>query len=171
METMAALKQSVVDYLARHGAGGALQQARLVCEYPDMVRAYPLKQPVVAVGVESVALSDGGMGGYYGERGDGSASCYGKAAVVTMYFDIHCPPSQGGEGCHRLYEALCDLLLLGDCPYGFYRMHCDGIGYDKDTAANRLRATATLRGAVTKADTGMTVREFDVRSDLIHDNK
>ena len=160
MGTMTALKASIVDYVERHALDGALHGAKAVAEFPSSERVYPLKKPVIAVGIESVALSGGALGGYYGSRPEGGADVYGRSALVTVYFDIHCPVFQGGEGCHAVYEALCDALLLGGCPFGFYRMWCGGVGYDGDTAANRLRVRAALRGAVTGEDTGIALRDF-----------
>lgn len=162
METMAALKASIVAYVERYALDGALHGAKAVAEFPAADRAYPLKKPVIAVGIESVELTGGALGGFYGSQPDSGADVYGRSALVTVYFDIHCPVFQGGEGCHAVYEALCDALLLGNCPFGFYRMWCGGIAYDGDTAANRLRVRAALRGAVTREDSSIVLRDFNV---------
>lgn len=162
METMAALKAAIVAYVERNALEVALHGAKAVTEFPSADRVYPLKKPVIAVGIESVALTGGALGGFYGSQPGGGADVYGRSALVTVYFDIHCPVFQGGEGCHAVYEALCDALLLGSCPFGFYRMWCGGIEYDGDTAANRLRVRAVLRGAVTREDSSIALREFTV---------
>jgi len=160
MSTMTALKQEILAYL--EGLSGPLHTARITAEYPDALRACPLKKPVVAVGLESVELTEGGFGGYYGKDPQ-SADLFGRAALVTVRLDILCPTAQGGEGCHRLYEALCDALLLSRTSFGFYRLRCEDIRHDRDCMANHLRVLGSLRGAVTKGDDSLAVREFDLR--------
>jgi len=165
MEITASLKESVMAHLRQYALTGALQNVALVTEFSPRTRDIPLKKPVVAVGVESVALQEGGFGGYFGEASGGAAALYGQSAVVTLYFDIHCPLAFGGVSCLSIYEAFCDALLLEGGTFGLSRMWCGPTAYDKDSGGNRLRARAALRGAVTRQDRSLRVREFEVRSD------
>jgi len=168
METLGALKEALADYL-RAAFTGELAEVRFVGEFSGDPRAFPLRRPVIAVGVEQVALAESGFGGYLGE-GE-SASLHGRAAEITVRFDIHCPPARGGARCHELYEALCDALLLRADPFGFLRLGCGEIAFDKESDANRMRAAGVLRAAVARRDGGPIVRDFEIRSDLIHDNR
>lgn len=152
------LKTDLVQYLqGREGFDGV----RIQAAFPADKREYPLKQPVVAVGLDSVEISPGGLGGYWGER-EGEA-LFGDGAQITVRFDLYAPAPEGGGRLHDLYEALCGALMPVAGPFGLTRLWCGEAAYDKEAAANRLVAKATLRAAVLRGEDEPRIRAFELR--------
>lgn len=127
--------------------------------FPAARRDFPLRRPVVAVGLDSVEAAPGGFGGYWGER-DGQPLA-GTGARITLRFDLYA--TDGGEALPRLYEALCDHLLLRGSPFGFRRLWCGAVAYDKTADAHRMTARATLDGALLYDEQALPLAGFELR--------
>lgn len=112
------------------------------------------------MGIGQIELAPGGLGGYWGASA--TDSLYGSGAMITVRFDLYAPLAAGGDGCHSLYEALCDRLLLRKNAFGFLRLTCGEVGFDKGASANRLTALGTLRTALMLRDESVPIREFTV---------
>lgn len=157
MESITQLKRQVADYLRNNGS---LATAKVMTSFPSAQRDFPLKKPLVAVGLEGVELTPGGFGGYWGERGE--QSLYGSSAAITLRIDLYCPVSHSGDGCHDLYETICDRLMLRQNPFGALKLGCGEIGYDKLAWANRLTVLCTLRAGLTVQDENVLIDSFRV---------
>lgn len=158
MRSLIELKGAVAGFLAAHPAFGG---AKVLQAYPAAEREYPLRRPVVAVGLDSVRASQGGFGGYLGEEREGSV--YGRVLDVTLRFDIYGKSDAPPEECHALYESLCSALMLEEAPFGFIRLWCGAPEPDKAARAVRLTARGTVRGALTALEYGLAAGGFDVR--------
>lgn len=143
MESVSELKREVAGYL--RGQEG-LQGARILEAFPAAQRDFPLKKPVVAVGIDGVEAASEGFGDYWGDNG--TDRLHGAGAVITLRFDLYMPTGAGGGGLHPLYEALCDCMLLRQNPFGVQKLSCGDTGYDKAAGANCLTARARLRSAM-----------------------
>lgn len=157
MDSITELKYRVADYLRNNGS---LAAAKVMTAFPSSQRDFPLIKPVVAVGLEGVELTPGGFGGYWGENS--GESLYGSGAAITLRLDLYCPLSQSGDGCHDLYEAICDRLMLRQNPFGVLKLRCGEISYDKLACANRLTALCTLRAGLTIQDENVPIEHFQV---------
>ena len=157
-ESIGALKQALAQYLQ---GVPALKQAKLLTEYPAAEREYPLKAPVVAVGLDAMEVLPGGLGGYWGEQQDLTA-VYGRALELTIRFDFLCAPKQGGAACHELWEAVCTALALEQCPFAFQKLWCGQLEFDKTLSANRLTARASLRALLARSDSVLPIGSFKV---------
>lgn len=159
MGSMTQLKRQVANYLRNNGD---LAGVKLLTAYPAAERDFPLRQATVAVGLAGAELAPGGFGGYWGAEGGAGPPLFGGKVAVTLRLDIYCPMSKGGDGCHSVYELLCDRLLLGGSPFGVSKMWCGEVGYDKAAGANRLTAFATLSGAVAAQEDSVTIGSFTI---------
>lgn len=160
VDSVCALKATLLDYLRPLPA---FRQAKLLEEFPAGAREYPLRVPTLAVGIDGVEASSGGLGGYWGEEETGAASIYGKALTLTLRFDLLCDPGKGGSACHLLWEALCAALMLEQCPLPFQRLWCGQLEYDKALSLNRLTARGTLRALLSRGDSSMLIERFEVK--------
>lgn len=66
MESVSELKREVAGYLRGHEG---LQGARILEAFPAAQRDFPLKKPVVAVGIDGVEAASEGFGDYWGDNG------------------------------------------------------------------------------------------------------
>lgn len=157
VESIGRLKEQVAEYLRRYGTLG---RAEVFPAYPAAERRFPLKRPAVAVGLDAVEMEYAGLGGYWGQNG--AEALYGGGALITLRFDLFCPLAEGAEELHRLYEELCDLLMLRRNPFGFQRMGCGEVVCNRSAAANTLAVRATLRSAVLLADEEDAIQRIDI---------
>lgn len=158
MESITQLKHDVAAFL-ENTAG--FEDAGVMAAFPAAQRDFPLRCPMVVVGLDRVEAAPGGFGGYWGERGEDSLS--GSGARITLRFDLYAPAEMGGDCLHRLYEALCDRLLLRTTPFGFRRLWCGEIAYDKGAVGNRMTAFAALDAALLLRDETAPIERFDIR--------
>jgi len=162
-ESIGHLKDAIISYLGRDGR---FSGARIIGEFPDTEHPGALCNPVIVVGLSRVDIIPGGFGDYYGENLGSGGGLYGKSANVTIYFDIYSPSDSGAQPGERLYETLCDALIIAPSPFGFTRMWLGAISGDRSSASNRIRVCATLRGALTGLETGLSLESIIVTKDL-----
>lgn len=159
MDNLTELKQGLVDYF-KLVAG--FPQADIRLAHPAAQRDFPLKNPVVAVGLEQVEIAPAGLGGYLGADTQGDEALWGSGADITLRLDVYCPAQDGGQGCHRIYEAICGSLLMGRSRFGVQKVWCGQLGWNKDACANLLPVFATLRAALTQREEGQYIKDFRV---------
>lgn len=158
MDGITQLKQAVAAAL--RDAGG-IAGAKVLTAYPAVQREFPLRGPVVAVGVEQVALAPGGFGGYFGAEA-GGAPLYGSGATVTLRFDLYCPAGAGAEGCEQLFEALCDRLVLQQAPLRLQALEAGAIAFNTASGANHMAARGQLHAALTLRDDSAAIERFAI---------
>lgn len=134
MNNLTELKQRLIDYLS---GLAAFENAAVTASYGEKPRAFPVKSPVIAVGIGGAEHAPAGLGGYLG----GDAPSYGVSALITVRFGIYSPSA---EDCGALYESLCAALF--EAPmFGVWKTSCGNAGYDAKSAACLLPAEAVLR--------------------------
>lgn len=153
MESIRELRRAVALYL--RGQDGLLD-GEVLEAFPAAQRDFPVKKPLIAVGIEAVETAPQGLGGYWGERGE--ERLHGAGAVITLRFDLYCPVGVTAGGLHELYEGLCDCLLLRGSPFHVGRLWCGDTAYDKLAGALHMTARAEIRSALL---TGEPVDRFD----------
>lgn len=153
-----------MDYLS---AWTDLREVEILCEYPPK-RVLPLKRPALVIGLDGIDLSPAGLGSYLGREPAGLGeivSLYGTAAIVTLRMDLYLPGADG-NGCHRLYEALCVAMTQQSTPFGLLRLWCEPLRYDSSAGAQRLTARAAFRAAFTGRETQSAITQYHVRSEV-----
>lgn len=140
MNNLTELKQRLIEYLS---GLTALEGAAVTASYDEKPRAFPIKSPVITVGIGGVEHAPAGLGGYLG----GDAPAYGVNALVTLRFGIH---AASADECGMLYETLCSALFDASV-FGVTKTSCGKTGYDVKSAACFLQAEAVLRALWTTA--------------------
>jgi len=158
MNNLSELRQEILQRLSQSERFAGVS---LAAAYPPARRTDPVSGPVLALGVDSVQCAPGGLGGYWGEREE--QALYGSALEVTLRFDLYGPIPQGGEPLYRLYEALCDVLMLQRAVAGVEKLWCGELEQDKTALALHLPVKAALRAALTVPDSGSAVASVQVR--------
>lgn len=156
MNNLTELKQRLIEYLS---GLAAFEDAAVVASYGEKPRTFPVKSPVIAVGIAGAEHAPAGLGGYLG----GDAPTYGVNALVTLRFGIYCPTA--GE-CGELYEALCSALF--EAPmFGVTKTACGKAAYDVKSATCLLPAEAVLRALWTTARTEQRLfTEIQLREEI-----
>lgn len=134
MNNLAELKQRLIEYLS---GLKAFENAAVVASYGENPRAFPIKSPVIAIGIGGAEHAPAGLGGYLG----GDTPTYGVSALVTLRFGIY---GASAEKCGELYESLC-AALFETSMFGVWKTSCGKSGYDAKSAACLLPAEAVLR--------------------------
>lgn len=147
MENLTELKQEIVQRLTQ---SGAFSEVDIVEAYELRCREYPITRSVIAVGVEAVELTPGGLGGYYGEREQ--QPLYGGGARVSLRFDLYAPQAEGSGRLHGLYESLCDILMLRGNTLHIEKMWCGDVIHEASDAALHLAARATLHTVILRGE-------------------
>lgn len=147
------LLTTVADYLTPLLA----TQALVTTEYPDHPRRNPLATPVVAVGLEEVRTDS--VTSYLGEEEGGSA--FGRQLELTLRFDLY---AAARADCHRLFTALCQSLLLEDCPLPFGELWCDSIVQQPGAGGLTLTAKAKTQALLSRDEPSGIITQFIVRS-------
>ena len=148
------LCETVAAYLAPR-----LKEADLTGEYPAARRGHPLLRPVVAVGVEEIRLERGGLSQYLGVDEEGNEQ-FGQRARLTLRFDILCPAKTGG--CHKLFVALCQYLLLEEGPVQPRGMSCGKLEYDRMADGLHLTGKGTVEAALVRGGSDGAIREITI---------
>ncbi|MCL2023041.1 MAG: hypothetical protein FWG82_01550 [Oscillospiraceae bacterium] len=87
-----------------------LQGIEFITEYPATKKAVPLKQAIVAVGLENVSITD-----KFVDNGQGvlEAQEYCRSAKLRIRLGIHAPYSLGGDYCHSVFTKVADCMTFG----------------------------------------------------------
>lgn len=158
MTSLQEIKNELLGYLEKNSCPAG---ARLITEYPDTEREFPLRKPCVAIGLGSAKITPGGMGGYLGTDG-GAEGLFGSRIRLTLRFDLLVPSEQGGGVCHRLYEELCQALILEEGPVPFEEISCGELIFDSGSRAFRMTAEASFTAGFVKERTLTALGDFQV---------
>jgi len=100
-------------------------------EYPAIKKAVPLKQAIVAVGLENVSITDKFV---ENDQGILEEQEYCRTAKLRIRLGIHAPYSLGGEYCHSVFTKVADCLTFGS-DLEITQSAAGRISSDRDTDA------------------------------------
>lgn len=144
MSEISALPGSIVAWLKERPE---LEEIRFMTEYPAVKKAVPLKNTIVAVGIESMEIVDS-----FTENDEGVLveNEYCRQAKIKLRLSIHAPFSSGGEACHNAFTDILDCLTF-DSGLDIITSGCESIVSDRDTDAFVLAAWAVVNASLCPA--------------------
>ena len=133
MSAVSTLPENIVDWL---NAQTELEDITFMTEFPPTKKAIPLKKPIVAVGLDSVRITDSFTENDQGvlERNE-----YCRLANMRISLLIHVPFSMGGEKCHDIFTDVTDALTFAS-DLNIVQSGCGNISSDRNTDALVLEA-------------------------------
>ena len=136
MSLTSALPGEIVQWLSSQPQ---LSDITFLTEYPAIKKAIPLKKVIVAVGLQSLTLTDKFVENAQGvlERQE-----YCRTATMQISLNVHVPFSRGGHTCHEVFSNVADALTFAS-DLNIEESTCGNIVSDRDTDA--LVLTGTLR--------------------------
>ncbi len=136
MSTTSALPGEIVRWLSSQRQ---LSDITFLTEYPAIKKAVPLKKVIVAIGLQSLQLTD-----KFTENADGvlERQEYCRTATMQISLAVHVPFSRGGHTCHEVFSNVADALTFAS-DLNIEESACGQIVSDRDTDA--LVLTGTLR--------------------------
>lgn len=128
MSSVSALPGDIVRWLSSQSA---LSDITFLTEFPAIKKAVPLRKVIVAIGLESVTLTD-----QFRDDGNGvlERQEYCRSAALRIRLAIHVPFSRGGHTCHEVFSNVLDALNFSSDLH-IEESGCDGITEDRDTDA------------------------------------
>lgn len=156
MDSLTGLRREIAACLE---ADGRFDGCKVVTSYPAKRRDYPVRKPVLAVGLDA-AEAKGSLGGFL--AAEPGADLYGAAAAVTLRFDLFFPAEGADTDPYGLLDALWERLLIGENAFGFLSFRSEGMVWDSVTEANRLTAKGTLPLVLSRRDESASLEEFRV---------
>lgn len=144
MSEISALPANIVEWLKGREE---LADIRFLTEFPAVKKAVPLRNTIVAVGIESMEIVDS-----FVENDEGALveNEYCRQAKIKLRLSIHAPYSAGGEACHDAFTDIIDCLTF-DSGLDILTSGCDSIVSDRDTDAFVLSAWATVNASLCPA--------------------
>lgn len=136
MSLTSALPGEIVRWLS---AQEQLSDITFLTEFPAIKKAIPLKKVIVAIGLQSLTLTDKFVENAQGvlERQE-----YCRTAVMQISLNVHVPFSRGGHTCHEVFSNVADALTFAS-DLEIEESACGSIVSDRDTDA--LVLTGTIR--------------------------
>lgn len=162
MRSVGDVKAKIAAYIK---ADGRFAGADVSTAFSQAQRKFPLKKPLVLVGVQALEVLPGAMGRYFGgtvQDGLMQTEVFGSEAIVTLRFDLYSPTMSGGKGCEQLHEGLCDALVLSQGEINLEQLECGEIIYDKSAGSSRMTVLGKLRTALTLGHEGTNITSFDI---------
>ncbi len=153
-DAIVSLPGQIVSWLSQQES---LEGINFMTEFPSTPKATPLKRAIVAVGMESVVISD-----YYVENGEGilERSEYCRLASIDLRLGIHVPYSSGGDRCHSVFTRIADCMSF-DSDLNIISSECEAVQSDRDTDAFVMKAIIKLEAQFCQADsTGENFTSF-----------
>lgn len=144
MSEISALPANIVEWLKGREE---LADIRFLTEFPAVKKAVPLRNTIVAVGIEGMEIVDS-----FVENDEGVLveNEYCRQAKIKLRLSIHAPFSAGGEACHDAFTDIIDCLTF-DSGLDILTSGCDSIVSDRDTDAFVLSAWATVNASLCPA--------------------
>lgn len=144
MNEISALPSNIVAWLKGRSE---LSHIKFLTEFPAIKKAVPLKNTIVAVGIQSMEIVDS-----FTENDEGVLveNEYCRQAKIKLRLSIHAPYSSGGEACHDAFTDIIDCLTFAS-GLDIINSGCDGIVSDRDTDAFVLSAWATVNASLCPA--------------------
>lgn len=144
MNEISALPSNIVNWLKEREE---LADIKFLTEFPAIKKAVPLKNTIVAVGIDEVNITDSFM---ENEEGVFVNNEYCRLAKIKLRFSIHAPFDDGGEACHNAFTDIIDCLSF-DSGLNITSSGCGGIVSDRDTDAFVLAAWALVDASLCPA--------------------
>lgn len=109
----------------------ALSDITFMTEFPAVKKAIPLQKVIVAIGLQSVTLTD-----QFVDDGTGilQKQEYCRTASMRISLSIHVPFSLGGHTCHEVFSNVVDALSFAS-NLAIKESGCEKIVSDRDTDA------------------------------------
>lgn len=128
MSAISAMPAEIVQWLREQEPLSAIS---FMTEYPARKKAIPLKSAIVAVGIQSVNLTDS-----FVENDEGvlEENEYCRVATIRIKLGIHVPFSQGGAMCHSVFTDIMDCLTFAT-DLRITKSGCNNVAADRDTDA------------------------------------
>ena len=151
-----------------------LSDITFLTEFPAAKKAIPLQKVIVAIGLQSVTLSD-----KFVDDGNGVlvAQEYCRTASMRITLSIHVPFSMGGHTCHEVFSNVADALTFAS-NLAIKESGCEKIASDRDTDALVLNGYLLVESDFCPAvSSGMQFQSFmdkellcgsHIRNDTIH---
>lgn len=137
------LKKEIRDLLI----SARIPDVEILCEFPARGRPYPLQKPYICVGIRSVSLGEGALGGFVGVNQSGQ-EIFGRKMQLGMRFDIYLP-KDWPQDCHFYFCTLCDVLSQNLSDFG--KMECGDIISTAQNDGFALSCQADLAGYVCRS--------------------
>ena len=108
-----------------------LDDITFMTEFPAVKKAIPLQKVIVAIGLQSVRLTD-----KFEADGNGVLQLqeYCRTAQMRISLSVHVPFSLGGHTCHEVFSNVTDALTF-QSDLNIKESGCDKIQSDRDTDA------------------------------------
>ncbi len=117
-------------------------------EFPAIPKATPLRQTIVAIGLDHVRISD-----FFTENSEGEQipEEYCRLAKVRIRVSIHVPYSAGGTACHVAFTKIVDCLNFKS-DFNISESGCESIGADRDTDAFVMKSWIDIQAQFCPAE-------------------
>lgn len=128
MDSIVSLPERIVEWLS---VQEDMEDIKFFVEYPPVNKAVPLRRAIVAVGIESIDITD-----KFTENDDGvlERQEYCRLAKIKANLSICVPFSQGGQACHDIFTRIADALTFRT-NLNISESGCTEISSDRDTDA------------------------------------
>lgn len=128
MDKIVTLPQRIVDWLSIQPE---LLDIRFFTEFPPVLKAVPLKEAIVAVGIEQLSIVDKFVAN---DEGVLEKQEYCRTATIRTRLSICVPYSYGGSACHDYFTKIIDALTFRT-DFNIKESGCNEIESDRDTSA------------------------------------
>ncbi len=138
MDNIVAIPQKIVDWLSEQDN---LNDITFFTEFPPTQKAVPLKKAIVAVGIETMEITDKFVANDEGvlEKQEGC-----RTADIKARLSICVPYSYGGTACHDYFTKIIDALTF-NTDLEITQSGCNEIESDRDTSALVCRGWFKVR--------------------------
>jgi len=134
-----------------------LQNLVFLTEYPAQKKAVPLREAIVAVGIETIRLRDS-----FADNGSGvlEKQEYCRRADIRVKLGIHVPYASGGARCHDIFCDILDCLTFAT-DLAITESGCTRVKADRDRDAFVLDAYADVAAEFCPAQSsGLQIQSF-----------
>lgn len=128
MDKIVTLPQRIVTWLS---VQPELLDIRFFTEFPPVLKAVPLKEAIVAVGIEQLSIVDKFVAN---DEGVLEKQEYCRTATIRTRLSICVPYSYGGSACHDYFTKIIDALTFRT-DFNIKESGCNEIESDRDTSA------------------------------------
>ena len=128
MDSIVSLPEQIVNWFSSQSD---MQDIKFFVEYPPVNKAVPLRRSIVAVGIESIDITD-----KFVETDDGilERQEYCRLAKIKANLSICVPFSMGGQKCHDIFTRIANALTFRT-NLNILESGCVEIKSDRDTDA------------------------------------
>lgn len=128
MDSIVALPAKIVEWLENQED---MDDLKFFVEYPPLNKAVPLKRAIVAVGIDSINITDKFV---MNDDGVLERQEYCRLAEIKVNLSICVPFSKGGQACHDIFTRITDAMVFRT-DLNIMESGCENIESDRDTDA------------------------------------